>query len=311
MLEERTPPESTDLDDEAPVSVQDLLDEGLERYAKNEGSDAAHFWLRALTLAPDATSGLDEVEVPSSTPAPISELRAVARPEAPVVPAVRIVSPGPVVVHEATEPVAGTTTNREVLVELLRERRFEEALLWLRVEQRQRPDDAAVVRGIGHLEDHLAARHERELGDLDRVVRVQASSTVLRTLSFERQRLLRRVDGFATLREVLAFSPLGAYETRRLLAELVEKAVIGVAKSTPPPRLDDRPAPSAPPPPSSEELFDRATEAYLTGRHDDALALYEQCLAGCPTHTQAAHNLAALRRRAERSGSAPPSAARS
>lgn len=320
MLEERTPPEGAEPDDEAPVSVQHLLDEGLERHAKNAGSDAAHFWLRALTLSSDVGSNLDEVEVHGSAPAPISALRPIAMPGAPAVSMVSTVSIDPVA-REAAEPVAATGTSREVLIDLLRERRFEEALLWLRVEQRQWPDDLAIRRGIGHLEDHLAARYERALGDLDRVVRVQASSAALRTLSAERQRLLRRVDGFATLREVIAFSPLGPYETRRLLAEMVEKAVLGVAKSTPPPPRDaeprtvsdvaprtSRPAPRVD---EGDELFDRATEAYLSGRHDEAIALYERCLAICPTHAQAALNLAALRRRAERSASVRPGETRS
>ncbi len=282
------------------TAVEGLIAEGLELYGRNEVADAVRRWREVLVLAPDEPRALDYlgcagVEPPLSSRLPPSLQPSELRP---------------------VEQVASTAVNREVIIELLRARRYEEALSWLRTELGKRPGDGEIGRSVGVLEAHLAARHERELGDLDRVVCVQASPAVLRGLAPDHRRLIDLVDGTTSLREVLVRTELGAYEARRVLALFVRKAFVGPVRearrrtsyppappsASPSPEAPKKAAPlgrrwAAPDADAGAELFKRATEAYLHRDYPAAIALYEQCVEANPHHPSAAHNLARLRSR--------------
>jgi tetratricopeptide (TPR) repeat protein len=211
------------------TAVEVLLAEGLDLYGRNRVAEAVRRWEEVLVLAPDEARALDYIRCATYAPPPISSSAPETSPEPPSIqPAA----------FEAADEVAATTVNREVLVELLRGKRYEEALRWLDAELRRRPTDAALARSVALLEDHLARRYERQLGDLDRVLCVQASPPALRRLSPELARMVELVDGRASLRDVLARTTLRAHEARRALSVLIEQAIVGPLRA--PRRVPER-----------------------------------------------------------------------
>jgi len=234
-------------------------------------------------------------------------------------------SPEPVLQRVSTEapldpglaalPVSLPLEDREALEQAIRDERYEEALDLLYRDRALVPGDPAISRSIRVLEEELMLRYGHEIGDLDRIpMPVRRASPA--DLTLEQQQVLRLVDGLATFGDVLQSSDLGRYETYRALALMLERGLIGArapsfttplsllqASRLPPPagprpRANvEPPPPPAPPEDEYEQLFERATDAYLGLRFDVALRLYEACLARRPDDGRVTNNLIRLRRR--------------
>jgi hypothetical protein len=190
----------------------------LELYGQNREADAVRCWQEVLVLAPGEQRALDFLESAGVTPAPVSGSVALRSREKGSSPP----SPFP-----DLEDVGATEVDREVLVGLLRDKRYEEALVFLYRERERRPEDASLTRGIHAIKDHLTAAYARQLGSLDQTPRVVALEG-LHTLSSEQRQVLRLLDGLATYGDILRSSRLGRFETYRLLALLAKDGRIAV-----------------------------------------------------------------------------------
>jgi hypothetical protein len=205
--------------------VDELLAEGLDLYGQNRVADAVRCWHRVLEIEPGDARALEYLECAGSAPSAalgrgvVIDLHA-ARGGRP------IAQPPPSTSLPLTEGEAAGV-DRAALERLLRERRYEEALLLLYRERTRAPEDAAITRGIRMLKEHLTVRYARELGSLDRIPVLVAGADQLARATAEQRQVLRLVDGLATLGDVMQSSRLGRFETYRLLASMLERGLIG------------------------------------------------------------------------------------
>jgi tetratricopeptide (TPR) repeat protein len=246
------------------VTVDDLLQQGLDLYGRNLVEEAICCWQEALALAPDDRRARDLLEGAGAAP-PSSQRSGVVislHPErrGPANQAAQRTATPPI--RAAVEPI-----DRQALEALLKEKRFEEALDFLYAQREASPDDASVSRGIRAIKEHLILRYGRELGSLDRVpMRGRASDET--TLPPEQRHVLRLVDALASFGDVIRSSQLGRFETYRVLCRMLKAGLISArapsvvmpAVRPPPPELD-APASEAPLTRPSQHALPAAAEA--------------------------------------------------
>ena len=199
------------------ASIDELLQQGLDLYGQNRTADAIRCWQDALALAPDDQRAMDYLESAGVKPAPPSQVeRREPRPPQSSLPLIGL------------DDLDAAAVNRGELVRLLREKRYEEALLFLYKERDRVPQDTSLTRGIHALKDHLTTRYARELGSLDLAPHVLASEEDQRRLAPEHREVIRLIDGIATYGDILVSSRLGRFETYRILALMLKRGAIAV-----------------------------------------------------------------------------------
>lgn len=201
--------------------------------------------------------------------------------------------------------------DRAQFVELLRSKRYEEALDALYQMHHAAPDNASVSRGIQVLKEKLLGDYLSRLGNLDLVV-VPERDARAEGLSADEAGVLKLSDGIATLGDVLSTSRLGRFTTARALCGLVKRGAVSLeGRAAPPvsPQAQEPPAAAAPlvqlpastPEGRYDELFRRATEAYLRRDVDTALALFTECRELRPDDRRVQHNIERLEARKRKS----------
>jgi TolA-binding protein len=167
---------------------------------------------------------------------------------------------------------AGAGLDRTYLTQLLKERRYEEALDIVLKARLQNPNDPAVSRSVRLLKDRLTLKYSERVGSLDRIPECRLSDDVIETMTFtfEERGVLALVDGIATFGDIVDASPQGQFATYRALSLLLDREVILAreastpipakilqqhqqkqkARSAPPPPPVDRSAPPVPEDPS-------------------------------------------------------------
>lgn len=208
------------------------------------------------------------------------------------------------VISQALVPVVGEVkkappfVGRSHFEELLRSKQYAEALAVLYRMRDVAPDNPSVSRGIVLLKDRLYLDFLERLGSLDGTPRL---AVALDELSGDEHIVARLVDGIASLGDVFASSKLGRFETAKVLVELLDRGQLvlrtsGVQRN---PTIHFAPHSNGATmdPPSFEALFERASDAYLDRRYDEALALFERCLELRPDNKRVAHNVELLNRR--------------
>lgn len=153
--------------------------------------------------------------------------------------------------------------DRVRLTELLKERRYEEALEIVLKARLQNPNDPAVSRSVRLLKDRLTLKYSERLGSLDQVPECTLTDDVIDTLtfSFEERGVLALVDGIATFGDIVDASPHGKFATYRALASFLDREVVHTKENQPsslPPKLlqqnqqkqraKEAPPPAPPPP---------------------------------------------------------------
>ncbi len=297
-------------DNRAADPVERLLQAGLDHYALDRVEEARRCWKQALELKPDdprPVEFLTAVE-PSNGGDTSKDLLFV----------VSSATAGGLGAGRPDRPARpGVDTAR--LSRLLKERSYEEALALLYAAREDNPDDASVSRGIQLLKDRLILRYARQLGSLDQVPGRVVSDDSLATLSPESREVLRLVDGISSYGDVAQACSLGRFAAYRALAHAVAKGLIvstpdapapvppaGRTSSVPPPpKATLRPTASAPPAAvaatldaaSYDDLFERATRAYVRRDVDEALLLFEGCLKRRPDDRRVRHNIEKLKQR--------------
>lgn len=299
---------------EMPVSdqVEELLRRGLDFYAVNDVEGATRCWEQAAKLNPMDPRAAEYLA------ALRGEGRTTAEQERPIEPERlerRSLTGLRQVVDELGTASAPRAFDRAQFIELLRQKKYEEALAVLYAMRNAAPDNASVSRGIQVLKEKLLGEYLVRLGNLDLVVAPTGVGSV--RLSPEETDVLRLADGIASLGDMLSSSRQGRFATARALKGLLERGVLAVgvpatAKGSSPAifseTVDQAPRPgtiepAAAPAPASryDEAFRLATEAYLRRDVDAALTLFAQCLEERPDDRRVQHNIERLRQRKRKS----------
>ena len=113
------------------------------------------------------------------------------------------------------------------LERLLAHGRIDEALELLRAAQRERPRSRAIRKGVAMLESRLLRDELNVLGDLSRVPRLAVSADALGALAPPDLGLAVKVDGVATIGDLLD-GPPQRFEVARRLVGLIARGIISV-----------------------------------------------------------------------------------
>lgn len=111
--------------------------------------------------------------------------------------------------------------------QLLREKRFEQALAVMRAAQLRAPENSSIERAIQILKAQVVQDWVARIGSLDLVpAQLAPLRTQLATLDGEALVVLRLVDGKVSYSEVIERSPLGRFDSIRLLVTLLDRGAI-------------------------------------------------------------------------------------
>jgi len=113
-------------------------------------------------------------------------------------------------------------------VELVRERRFEEALTVLYAARASFPRHAGISRSIQAVKQRLVREYRMEVGDLGAIpaVRLEPQALGAVALSDDEAEILGLLDGIVTFEDVIQSSTLGVLHSLRVLAQLLRRNVI-------------------------------------------------------------------------------------
>jgi hypothetical protein len=279
------------------AQVEDLLRRGLDFYALNNADGAARCWEEAAQLDHSDPRALEYLAAlrgdgQESSTGTVQENGPTERLERRDLTGLRQV------VNELAAPDLGSRAfDKAQFVELLRGKQFETALDVMYQMRGAAPENASVERGIQLLEDRLLTEYVAHFGEPDLIPRrtgVDPSRP-----GPEQFEVLRLVDGVASLAQVLDASSLSRFATARALNLLLNQGVLSLG-----PRPRERPSrvvavetPVAPEADGYDELFRRATTAYLRRDLDTALSLFAQCRQQRPDDRRVQHNIERLEQR--------------
>jgi tetratricopeptide (TPR) repeat protein len=286
----------------ADQEVTTLLESGLDLYGANRQREALERWREVLSRWPDNRLAREYLEA------------AGALTIEPGPPPLRVVPP-------LQEPAADQSRSvdlrtRDLVLNLVRGQRLEEALRVLYDAHRLAPQDPSVSRSIAALKQRLLIDLSRELGSLDQVpVVAMTREEVARVPVGEIEReALRLVDGLVTYGDLLESLNREKLQGVRALVSLLRKSVLrsraaipakGSAEAAPP-----EPAHRVPPPvPSTApaelrfaEAVAQAVRLLIAGHRDKAKGALAQAEKLCPADAVARRNLERLKSRIESEG---------
>ena len=251
---------------ETTKSIAELLREGLDLYGVNRVDEAIRCWRAVLELAPGHPEALDYLRTagaaevipfrPPKRPATRSETvelnlnagKVESNPAAPDDSQRISLTPSEVMPSAMTSKLI----DRAALVDMVKRKEYEAVLAHLYAARAQAPEDTSLSRSIQVVKNHLAQRYSDQLGDLDRIPRV-APDGGGRTKDYppEARRVLRLVDGIASIADVIASTRQGRLEATRWLVRFVNDEIIafgdGEAESYPGGDTTSRERPIPPP----------------------------------------------------------------
>jgi CheY-like chemotaxis protein len=126
-------------------------------------------------------------------------------------------------------PLRSTAT--ALVVDQLRNGRYDEALSRLYEEAERRPGDDTVRQAIAEVRDRMADAALSKLGSHDAAPR-QTNLIPANTLGADEQYLLRCIDGRRSIADLMRTSTLGRHRTARVLAWLVDRKLVHVPATT-------------------------------------------------------------------------------
>jgi CheY-like chemotaxis protein len=204
----------------SPTDVASLLERGLAFVGSNQLDQAVACWREVLRIEPENAAAIDYLRSAGVTHGP-----------APTGPS-------------STEAPPSLEGVQQQVVQLMRERRYDEALTWLYAERDRRPNDRSISRSIQLVREKVSWDCARRLGHMDQIPELALSAEELSKLGATRDELylVKRIDGICTLDDLVQVSQLGAFGTLRCLVSLVDRQWI---RLRPPPVHGQTPAPVA------------------------------------------------------------------
>lgn len=220
--------------------LDELLERGLDYYGRQLVAEAIQCWREVLYLSPGHRLALEYLEAAGASPEPGDELAA-SPPPRPSVGRARTKDdsarsssrdgkdePGRAATEEQPLSLESLST---LTVELIRERKFEEALALLYTAHGEAPRDPSISRSISVVKQRLLREYRTELGDPSQVPALAYDETLIEELplSEDERELVPLIDGIVALEDVLQSCGLGALQAHRALAQLIRRRVIVLA----------------------------------------------------------------------------------
>lgn len=244
--------------------LDELLERGLDYYGRQLVAEAIQCWREVLYLSPGHRLALEYLEAAGAPPEPGDAADNLSSPKP--TPAVgrastKDESPRPASRGGRDEKARASTDEQPLsleslstlTVELIRERKFEEALALLYTAHGEAPRDPSISRSISVVKQRLLKEYRTELGDPSRVPALAYDEALIEELplSEDERELVPLIDGIIALEDVLQSCGLGALQAHRALAQLIRRRVIVLAspmdqkKASAPERVAS-PAPAVP-----------------------------------------------------------------
>lgn len=245
--------------------LDELLERGLDYYGRQLVAEAIECWREVLFLSPGHRLALEYLDAAGASPEPGQPGDATERGDAAASP-----RPGKPSVGRAStkddrssgrrdERARASTADEQPLsleslstltVELIRERKFEEALALLYTAHGEAPRDPSISRSISVVKQRLLKEYRTELGDPSQVPALAYDEALIEELplSEDERELVPLIDGIVALEDVLQSCGLGALQAHRALAQLIRRRVIVLGRPADPkkgsaPDRTDRAAP--------------------------------------------------------------------
>ncbi len=220
--------------------LDELLERGLDYYGRQLVAEAIQCWREVLYLSPGHHLALEYLEAAGASPEPGesgAEPGATATPPTSARPAVGRVSTKDDRSAGRREDRGRASTADEPLsleslstltVELIRERKFEEALALLYTAHGEAPRDPSISRSISVVKQRLLKEYRTELGDLSQIPALAYDEALIEELPLteDERELVPLIDGIVALEDVLQSCGLGALQAHRALAQLCRRRVI-------------------------------------------------------------------------------------
>jgi CheY-like chemotaxis protein len=198
-------------------SVESLLRRGLSLYGHGQNEEAVACWRAVLELVPDHPEALDYLQSAgvgdptSGAPLPIEDRPSASQAD------------------DDDDEVVGGIDYAEVLA-MLREKRFDEALVLLYLAHDKDPRNRNISRIIGLVKERLIVHQRRLIGNMDAVPRLLYELDELKGLGLARDDfyLARRIDGMCTVDDLASVSQLAINRTLECLLRLIEQGVVAL-----------------------------------------------------------------------------------
>lgn len=212
--------------------LDELLERGLDFYGRQLVSEAIQCWREVLYLSPGHRLALEYLEAAGASadedfePPPVksrsrtsASMPVASEPQAPA----------------AEEPPLTLESLSVLAVELIRERRLEEALALLYTAHGEAPKDQAISRSINVIKQKLTREYRAEIGDLGQIPHLTVDEALIDELDLldEEREVLRLVDGIVALDDVVQTAGLGALQIYRVLAQLLRRNLIVMKAPSP------------------------------------------------------------------------------
>lgn len=207
-------------------TVKDLVDRGLDLFSKQDIPGARELWLKAVKISPEDNRAKTFLQALSGA---VSEQSAKT-------------STSGTATLDAREPQPDLTTstpstdnedsnepiNKAEVIELLKQKRYDEVLQKLRTAQQKHKDNITISRSIALIENRMTLEYANKLGNLDviPVLSRPLGEMVEMDISSEEAFLLSQIDGTITLTDIISLSNLGHFKTYRMIDKFKNKGFI-------------------------------------------------------------------------------------
>lgn len=199
--------------------VEQLLAEGLDLFGRGRAEEAIVCWRRVLELVPNHPEALDYLHDAGA------DSREAFAPLSSGVIDLKTRLPRP-----AALPRNDVQAEGRHILELIKARRYEEALEALYEARSLRPTDPSLSRSIRHIKGRLLRRYLRSLGGLDACPSLCSQRLPEASWTEEEQEVLKLIDGISTYGDIVDISTLGRFQTLKVLRSLVERDIVATTQ---------------------------------------------------------------------------------
>jgi hypothetical protein len=221
--------------------LDDLLERGLDFYGRQLVAEAIQCWREVLYLSPDHRLALEYLEAagatgdgePGST-SPTSERESPRTRTSPNVEGSQGASTSPRPDSNAGSSAPSIESLATLAVELIRERRLEEALTLLHTAHGEAPKDQSISRSINVVKQRLLREYRNEVGDLSHVPHLRFDDVMMESLplSDDEREVVRLIDGILALEDIVQSAGVGALQIYRVIAQLRRRNIVSLKSSS-------------------------------------------------------------------------------
>lgn len=223
--------------------LDELLERGLDFYGRQLVSEAIQCWREVLYLSPGHQLALEYLEAAGASPDEDYQPTPVKKRTSAAMTAPSAPEPA------AEEPPLTLESLSVLAVELIRERRLEDALALLYTAHGEAPKDQSISRSINVIKQRLTREYRAEIGDLGQIPHLTVDEALIDELDLteDEREVLRLIDGIVALDDVVQTSGFALLQIYRVLAQLLRrnlivlKTAVAIAEPAKATRVEDGP----------------------------------------------------------------------